>query len=232
MGTFVSIRYHAAARELTGVAEDRFDAAGPISGADLRERIAARHPRLAPILPRMRLAINEELGGPEGPVAAGDVVDVLPTVAGGSGSADGLVAIRDTSLSIDEAVAAVRDPGAGGIAIFVGVVRDHADGQPVARLDYEAHPTLAEKELRRVLERVASAHPGTRIAATHRIGTLAIGDAAVIVVASAAHRAEAFVACRAAIDAIKETVPIWKKEWSPDGDALWVNLGEPVPSRS
>ena len=108
--------------------------------------------------------------------------------------------------------------------MFQGVVRDHADGKPVARLDYEAHESLAEKEIQRVLLKVAEEHPGVRIAAAHRVGQLAVGDIAVCVAVSGAHRDEAFAACRSAIDRIKETVPIWKKEWGPGGEAHWVNL--------
>ena len=76
-----------------------------------------------------------------------------------------------------------------------------------------------------VLDRIVQENAGVRLAATHRVGELAVGDLAVVVAASAAHRAEAFAACRLAIDRIKETVPIWKKEWDPDGEAVWVNLG-------
>jgi molybdopterin synthase catalytic subunit len=105
-------------------------------------------------------------------------------------------------------------------------IRDHADGQRVSRLDYEAHESLAEKEMKRVLEGVVAEHTGVRIAAVHRVGTLGIGDVAVCVAASAAHRDDAFAACRKAIDRIKETVPLWKKEWGRDGDARWVNLDD------
>ena len=87
------------------------------------------------------------------------------------------------------------------MCVFHGVVRNHAEGRPVTRLDYEAHESLAQKEMERVL-----------------------GDVAVCVAASAAHREEAFAACRKAIDRIKETVPIWKKEWGPGDQSSWVNL--------
>ena len=132
--------------------------------------------------------------------------------------------ITDQEISVDDVRNAVEHSGAGGVCIFHGVVRDHAEGQPVTRLDYEAHESLAEKEMERVLVQVTKEHEGVRIAAVHRIGTLAVGDVAVCVAASSAHRDEAFTACRKAIDRIKETVPIWKKEWGPRGDAYWVNL--------
>ncbi len=134
------------------------------------------------------------------------------------------VAIRDRPLSLDETLAGVSHPGAGGIAIFIGVVRDHADGNAVSRLDYEAYEELALTEMSRILTQIMAELPGVRLAATHRVGQLAIGDTAVIVAASAPHRADAFTACQNAIDRIKDTVPVWKKEWAPDGTALWVNL--------
>ena len=94
----------------------------------------------------------------------------------------------------------------------------------MVRLDYEAHESLAEKQMRRVLEGVVSEHPEARLAAVHRVGHLGLGDVAVCVAASAPHREEAFAACRKTIDRIKESVPLWKKEWGPDGEAHWVNL--------
>lgn len=94
----------------------------------------------------------------------------------------------------------------------------------MVRLDYEAHERMAEKEMQRVLDSVVSEHAGVRLAAVHRVGSLRVGDVAVCVAASAPHRNEAFVACRKAIDRIKESVPLWKKEWGPDGEAYWVNL--------
>ncbi len=228
------IRYHAAARELAGIADEQVAHEGTL--AELRALLATRHPRLAPFLPRMRFALDGELAADEGrTVDARSEIDVLPPVAGGAPTEDDaelreavpLADVRDAPLSIDEVYRAVQHPGAGGVCLFVGVVRDHAEGKAVARLEYEAHPTLAIPELRRVLEQVVREVPGTRVASVHRAGALVVGDLAVVVAASAAHRAEAFAACRLAIDRLKETVPIWKKEHEPSGAAVWVNLGEP-----
>lgn len=220
----VLVEYFAAARELCGCASEQVELSSePLSAAQLLELLAARHPRLLPVAARMRLAVNGELTGADAPIRDGDRVAVLPPVAGGVG----LCELRTAPLSLDAVVASVSHAGAGGIAVFLGVVRDHADGKPVARLDYEAHPELAPSELRRVLEEVERELPGVRLAAQHRHGALRVGDTAVIVAASAPHRAEAFEACRAAIDRLKQRVPIWKKEWAPDGSANWVNLIEP-----
>jgi molybdopterin synthase catalytic subunit len=133
-----------------------------------------------------------------------------------------LAELRESPLSVDEVLSAVGDPSAGGISLFVGVVRDHDHGQDVARLGYTAHPT-AEAELRRVAEKVAASFDAIAVAAVHRVGDLTVGDLAVVVAVSCAHRGEAFSACRALIDELKQTVPIWKHQQFAGGGSEWVN---------
>jgi molybdopterin synthase catalytic subunit len=132
-----------------------------------------------------------------------------------------LIAVRESELSVDEVRAAVADPGAGGIALFAGAVRDFDHDRGVAALSYTAHPS-AEAELRRVAEAVAEKFPVLGVAATHRAGDLAVGDLAVVVAVSCPHRAEAFDACRALIDELKASVPIWKHQRFADGTSEWV----------
>jgi molybdopterin synthase catalytic subunit/molybdopterin converting factor small subunit len=219
----VRIVYHAAARELAGTREENATVRTGGQRCDVRMFkvwLATHRPRLAPYLARMRVAQNEELVDEATLITDGDELSLLPPVAGGARLAE----VRATPLSIDEVVTAVQHPGAGGIAIFLGVVRDQHEGKAVSRLDYEAYAELAHKEMARILDELERTHPSARVAALHRVGELAIGDAAVVVAASAAHRDEAFTVCRAAIDRIKASVPIWKKEWAADGSALWVNL--------
>ena len=219
----VSVHYYAAAKELAGCESSTFEfAPTSVPQTELRSAVIRRFPSLAAFLERMRLAVNGDFVDASQSLQDGDRVDVLPPVAGGSPIV--LCRIGDNEISLDEVRKSVEHPGAGGICIFHGVVRDHADGKQVSRLEYEAHESLAEKEMKRVLEGVVVEHPGVRLAAVHRVGTLGIGDVAVCVAASAAHRDDAFTACRKAIDRIKETVPLWKKEWAQDGDAHWVNL--------
>lgn len=137
-----------------------------------------------------------------------------------------LLDVRDTPLSVDEVLRAVAGPHYGGIALFVGVVRDHTPEQPlgeVKALEYTAHPT-ALAELAAVAREVAAGHPGVALAATHRTGDLVVGDLAVVVAAAAPHRGEAFAACRALIDTLKERVPIWKREEFRDGSHTWVGI--------
>ncbi len=133
-----------------------------------------------------------------------------------------LAELRDSPLSVDEVYAAVTDAAAGGIAVFAGAVRDHDHGRSVTALSYSAHPSAAD-ELRRSCERVAARFDLHAVAAVHRTGDLAIGDIAVVVAVSSGHRATAFDACRALIDDLKATVPIWKHQRFTSGDSEWVN---------
>ena len=132
-----------------------------------------------------------------------------------------LLDIRETPLDVAEVLAAVEDPHAGGVAVFVGTVRDHDGGRDVDALDYSAHPT-AQQRLEEVAAAVADRHDVRALAAVHRVGHLEIGDAAVVVAAATAHRGQAFDACRALIDDLKATVPIWKHQRFTDGDEEWV----------
>jgi molybdopterin synthase catalytic subunit len=131
------------------------------------------------------------------------------------------VDVRAAPLSLDETLARVRRPGAGGLSVFVGVVRDESAGRIVTRLEYSAYVSMAEREMARIADEIEREIDGVRVAAMHRIGLLDVGDAAVICAASAPHRAEAFQACRELIDRIKSRVPVWKREIGPDG-ASWV----------
>jgi molybdopterin synthase catalytic subunit len=129
--------------------------------------------------------------------------------------------IRTAAIGLDEVVRDVTHAGAGGIATFLGVVRDVNDGRAVTLLEYEAYGTMAESELGRILDELRAEVPGVRVAAVHRVGALAVGDVAVACAASAPHRDEAFHACRELIDRIKARLPIWKREHGPDGP-YWV----------
>ena len=132
-----------------------------------------------------------------------------------------LLDIRDVPLSVDEVSAAVADRSAGGITLFVGAVRDHDSDKSVTGLEYSAHPTALDR-LREVAEVVAAKYDVIALAAVHRVGPLAIGDLAVVVAVSAAHRGEAFDASRALIDDLKAQVPIWKHQVFADGTEEWV----------
>ena len=136
-------------------------------------------------------------------------------------SAVRLVDLRETPLDVAEVVAALDDDASGGLTLFVGRVRDHDVGKGVVGLDYSAHPT-ALAVMRDVCERVAAEHDVHGVAAVHRVGSLAIGDIAVVIATTAAHRGVAFEASRALIDTLKAEVPIWKHQRFTDGTDEWV----------
>jgi molybdopterin synthase catalytic subunit len=132
-----------------------------------------------------------------------------------------LADIRETPLSVDEVLAAVRHPRAGGIATFIGVVRQRDHGQGVEALDYTSHPS-SPQVLREIAERLAAGGDVIRVAVVHRVGHLEVGDLAVVVAVSAVHRGTAFDVCRELIDTLKAAVPIWKHQIFDDGSDEWV----------
>jgi molybdopterin synthase catalytic subunit len=131
------------------------------------------------------------------------------------------VDVRSEALSVEEAIAMVAHSGAGGIAVFLGMVRDTNDGRAVTQLEYEAYGSMAVAEMDRIRAEIESEIAEVRVAALHRVGALRVGEIAVVCVASAPHRGEAFRACKLMIDRVKERVPIWKREHGPDGP-YWV----------
>jgi len=132
-----------------------------------------------------------------------------------------LLELREAPLSLDECYAAVLSPETGGVALFIGTVRNHNQGQDVSLLEYQAYAAMAEKELSAIADEIERELPGTRLACLHRTGALRVGDIAVICAAGAAHRGEAFTACRELIDRLKARVPIWKREHGDQGP-YWI----------
>ncbi|WP_246004795.1 molybdenum cofactor biosynthesis protein MoaE [Nocardioides marmorisolisilvae] len=145
----------------------------------------------------------------------------MTSASTGTGNVVRLLDVRDAPLDVAEVIAAVSDPAAGGLNVFVGAVRDHDHGQGVVRLEYSAHPTALDR-LAEVAAEVAAEFDAIALAAVHRVGVLGIGDLAVVSAVSAAHRDQAFAASRALIDRLKERVPIWKHQVFTDGTEEWV----------
>jgi molybdopterin synthase catalytic subunit len=135
--------------------------------------------------------------------------------------------IRLTHDPIDHAALteSVRRPGCGAVVIFLGTVRDLTGDQVTVALDYEAYPPMAEKKMAEIADDTRARWPVGAIAMVHRLGRLAVGEVSVAVAVSCPHRAQAFEACRHAIDRLKDLVPIWKKENAPDGGGDWVHPG-------
>jgi len=195
-------------------------------GARVRDLLAAierAHPGLAPQLAHCRVAVDHEFVANDDLLAPKLEIAVIPPVSGGH---DGppKVMLETGALDLSRVVAAVDHPDAGGIATFTGNVRRHSRGIEVDHLEYEAYGPMACRAMEQIVARLEGEISGVRVAIHHRIGRLSVGETAVVIAASAPHRAEAFEACRAAIEALKREVPIWKKEVGRDGSA-WIGQG-------
>ena len=161
----------------------------------------------------------------DAPVTGGDVVAFLPPVAGGSGDGEqSRVHVTLTGSPIDVAALVGQVGGAadGAVAMFIGRVRDHNDGHTVARIEYEAYAGMAEREMRTIAEDIGARDGISAIAIVHRTGMLEVGDASVVIAVAGPHRGATLAACQDAIDTLKRTVPIWKREHRDDG-AHWVD---------
>lgn len=196
-----------------------------VTVAQLLTALGDRHPALRELLPPCRVAVEQEFVGPEHPVRAGDEVAVIPPVSGGHGPAeDDRFYLGAEPLVLDRVIAAVERRQAGGVVTFIGKVRDHSRGHVIDHLEYEAYAPMALKVMRRIAAEVEAEVRDASVAVHHRLGRLTIGEAAVVIAAAAPHRAEAFAACRAVIERLKQDVPIWKREVAVDG-TTWVVQG-------
>ena len=152
------------------------------------------------------------------PLADGDEVALIPPVSGGA------FVLSDEPLSLERASAEVASDCAGAIATFVGTTRARSRGRDVIRLEYEAYEGMAEAEMERIAGVLRDRHDVIDVAIHHRVGPVEIGETSVVIAVSAAHRAAAFDACREAIDTLKQTVPLWKKELYVGGEE-WIGQG-------
>lgn len=222
-----TVMYFAAARERVGCSRETVALDAPVLLADFLAQLTQRHPSLVPLLPHLRVAVNQTFVASDAWVAPGSEVALIPPVAGGS---LGLFDVVERPLSLDEVVQAVRAEDAGAVVTFSGVVRNQTQGKRVLKLEYEAYPGMAQQQLARIGEEVARRGPQRRIAIVHRVGSLVPGELAVVIAAAAPHRREAFDDCAFALERLKQDVPIWKKEHFEEG-SVWVGL-QPIPAPS
>lgn len=217
----VHLKYFAAARERAGTSSEDLPLPSPATVAALLEQACARHPALRPLLPHLRVAVNQEFAAPADAVPEDAEVALIPPVAGGGGEE---FQVLERPLALADVVRLVEGTGQGGLVTFQGAVRDATRGRRVLRLEYEAYAPMAVRKLAEIAAEAAGQWPGTRLAIHHRVGVLQPGELAVVIAASAPHRKEAFRACEHAIDRLKQDVPIWKREVYEDGQ-VWVGLG-------
>jgi molybdopterin converting factor subunit 1 len=219
----IQVLYFAVFRERLGRETETLELADGARVVDALAALAAKHEPIATLRTKFRVAVNQDFTDEDHGLCDGDELALIPPVAGGAGP-ERHVVLTGEPLSLDRCIAAVGGAGMGGIVTFTGMVRRHSRGITVERLEYEAYGSMAVREMTRLCEEIEGEIEGVRIAVEHRTGTLEIGDLAVVIAAAAPHRAEAFTACRAMIDRLKDRVPIWKKEFGDDG-STWVGLG-------
>jgi molybdopterin synthase catalytic subunit/molybdopterin converting factor small subunit len=218
----IGVRLFARYREAAG--RERLEVELPDGGTveAAWSAVVDRHPQLTPYRPFTLFAVGDEYVDAEHRLEPSDELCLFPPVSGGSGG--DVYRVVTEPLSPDAIAAEVDDAGAGGIVIFSGVVRNETGGRSVKFLEYEAHAPMAEAKMREIGDDVRARWAGVRrVAILHRIGRLEIGESSVLIAVSAAHRGDAFEACRYAIDTLKRTVPVWKKEHFEDGE-VWVGL--------
>ena len=204
----VTVRLFAQLRERAGTSELSIELPEGARVKDALDELGA----LAGDLPVV-MAVNREYADGEAPLAAGDELALIPPVSGGETAP--WARVTTDALSADSLVARVRDPRAGAVVTFQGVTRE------VERLEYEAYAEMAEPRIEAILRDAIERHGLCAAAAEHRVGTVPLGDASVLVAVSAPHRGEAFAAAREVIDRIKAEAPIWKKEVA-GGEERWV----------
>lgn len=217
----VHVLYFAVVRERLRKSSEPLTLPAGTTVAGALQALAARHPALSGMLPALRVAVNEDFAPLDQVLRDGDEVALIPPVSGGA--AEGPYArLSHAPIVVNEVIDAVSAPERGGVVTFTGAVRDHSHGQRVQHLIYEAYEPMALRTMRALAAEIEAALPGVKLALVHRLGLLQVGEVAVVIAAAAPHRAAAFTACQRAIDTLKQTVPIWKKEITAAGET-WVS---------
>jgi molybdopterin synthase catalytic subunit/molybdopterin converting factor small subunit len=209
----VAVRLFAALRELAGARETALELDDGASVDDVWPALG-----LGDEPAGLVYAVNHAYVERGTPLADGDEVALIPPVSGGA------FLLSDEPLSLARAAAEVASDDAGAIATFVGTTRARSRGRDVVRLEYEAYEGMAEAEMERIARELRARHDVIDIAIHHRVGSVEIGETSVVIAVAAAHRAAAFDACREAIDTLKLTVPLWKKELYVGGEE-WIGQG-------
>jgi molybdopterin synthase catalytic subunit len=231
----VRVLAFATAADALGAGEIAFELPEGSDVAELRRRLAAAHPALGPLWPRLAVAVDGRIAGDGEALAPGAEVALLPPVSGGAAAGPGveappaappldraeLTGLVEGPLPVAAAEAAVAHPGCGAVVVFLGTVRDRHAGRAVAGITYTAYRAMAAAVLRGIAADLEAAAPGLRAAIVHRLGRLDVGEASVVIATAAPHRAAAYEASRTALERLKREAPIWKREHYADGGSAW-----------
>jgi MoaE-MoaD fusion protein len=209
----VAVRLFAGLRERAGSREREVDLGDGATVADVWPALG-----LGEEPPGLLFSVNKAYASRDAGLSDGDEVALIPPVSGGA------FLLSEQPLSLDAAVREVARDEAGAIATFLGTVRSHSRGRDVVRLEYEAYEGMAERTMAQIATELSAQHGLTAIAIHHRVGVVEIGEASVVIAVAAPHRAEALAACKEAIDRLKTSVPLWKKEVYEGGEE-WIGQG-------
>ena len=229
----VRVLFFGRLKEIVGRAEDDAELSEGARVEDLFARYGSRYPELERYRSSVVASVNQEFAAWRAPLSSGDEVAFLPPVSGGQSPGAGARVAEDVYELVREPirgaeiVAQMKAPEDGAVVVFDGIVRNHSGGRRTLYLDYEAYEPMALAKLREIGAAIRSKFSIHRIAMVHRLGRLEIGETSVFIAISSPHRRAAFDACRFAIDILKRTVPIWKKEYFADG-SVWAE-GELPP---
>lgn len=216
----VKIRLFAAAAEAVGRRQLEGDWAGK-TPEEVLAALRTEYPSLAALAPTLAMAVNRKYSQPDRPLQDGDELALIPPVSGGAGMDPPLFEVTTEPLSADEVASRVTNNRSGATVVFVGTVREWTGSRHTVRLEYDAYPEMAVEQMQAIGREIAERWPGAKTAIVHRIGRLEATEAAVVIAVATPHRADAFEACRYAIERVKQIVPIWKKEVWEDGEE-WV----------
>jgi molybdopterin synthase catalytic subunit len=191
--------------------------------AELQRVLEERRPALRTLWGRLAIAIDGEVVGARAVLREGCEVALLPPVSGGSASASPAprAELTDDPLRVEEVAARVAEAGCGALVLFVGVVRDSSGGRAVERITYSGYRAMASARLRRIVDELEAEPGGARVAIAHRLGTLEVGEASVVIAVASPHREAAYAASRRALERLKREVPVWKREHYRDGGCSW-----------
>src|SRR5439155_18036990 len=235
----IRVLFFGVLKDLAGRSSDELTLAEEATAGDVVEhyqRISA----LKGMLGSIAISVNQEYARPDAKLHSGDEVALLPPVRGGSSPSQGGLAeplkiakgrasMTRGAIETEAVLARIKRPEDGALVVFEGVVRNHSRGRRTQYLEYEAYEAMALKEMEGLAGRALSQFPIRDVAMVHRLGHLEIGETSVLIAVASAHRAAALDACRWLIDTLKQTVPVWKKEYFEDG-AVWAD-GEPFPEQ-
>jgi molybdopterin synthase catalytic subunit len=227
----VRVLFFGMLKELVGRPTDSLELPAGSAVSDVLDHYS-RVPRLLDLLPSVAISVNQEYASANLPLHENDEIALLPPVSGGGPGNAPDTPVTETRLvydSIDreQVIAKIKQPRDGAVVVFDGIVRDHSRGRRTLFLDYEAYEPMARKELEKLAAEAQKRFSVREVVIVHRLGRIEIGETSVLIAVASAHRAAAFDACRWVIDNLKQTVPIWKKEYFVDG-AVWAQ-GEPFP---